>query len=132
MSLRFGLVIVASAALSIHVGVGVASALSAFHTPAWVAQCYVVGEEAQPALSYVRLSDGFFVSMDLGGPARTGFRPRDRGVHDIFAARRLLGFGRYWSFGRDYGCASRSAGLTCWNRVGHGWRLGRNGRYRIF
>ena len=109
-----------------------ASAFSAFHTPAWSVQCYVVGQEAPPVLICSRPRDGFSVSMDEEGRVERGFNPKDVGYHDYFAARRLLGFGRYWKFGARFGCVSRSTGLTCWNRAGHGWWLGRPRGYRLF
>jgi hypothetical protein len=109
-----------------------ASALSAFHTPGWSAQCYVVAEESPTFLTCSIPQSGFFVSMDKGGRPRTGFNALDKHHHDPFAARRLLGFDRYWAFGSLFGCVSRLDGLKCWNSAGHGWRLARSGTYRLF
>lgn len=109
-----------------------ATALSAFHSPGWAAQCYVVGEEHPPVFTCSRPKDGFFVRMSGRGRVETGYNAKDKGFHDPFAARRLLGFGRYWKFGQLFGCVSRSGGLKCWNRAGHGWWLGRPRGYRIF
>jgi hypothetical protein len=109
-----------------------ATALSAFHTPGWTVQCYVVGEEHPPVLSCSKPSDGFFLQMGAGGRVQTGINPKNRHFHDPFAARRLLGFGRYWKFGSGFGCLSRSSGLKCWNKAGHGWWLGRPRGYRTF
>jgi hypothetical protein len=109
-----------------------ASALSAFHTPEWSVQCYVVGEETPATLTCSIPQSGFFVSMNRGGRPRTGLNALDEHHHDPFAARRLLGFDRYWAFGSLFGCVSRSTGLTCWNSTGHGWRLARSGAYRLF
>lgn len=48
----------------------------------------------------------------------------------------LLSFGYRWSewqaLKREYTCLSQSNGLTCKNRSGHGWWLGRYKGYRIF
>jgi hypothetical protein len=125
-------VLASSAAVILATGAAQASALSAFHTPAWVAQCYVVGEEHPPVFTCSRPSDGFFVQMGAGGRVQTGTNRSDRGFHDPFAARRLLGFGQYWKFGSGFGCVSRSSGLKCWNRAGHGWWLGRPRGFRTF
>src|SRR5919198_3066081 len=70
-----------------------ATALSAFHTPGWAVQCYVVGEEHQPVLTCSRVRDGFFLQMDARGRVQTGTNPKDRSFHDQFAAKRVLGFG---------------------------------------
>jgi hypothetical protein len=109
-----------------------ASALSAFHTPGWSAQCYVVGEEAPPTLTCSLPRSGFSVSMQASGRSLTGSNPKDKNYHDVFAARRLLGFNRYWEFRPLFGCVSRSTALTCWNAAGHGWSLSRSGSYRLF
>jgi hypothetical protein len=109
-----------------------ATALSAFHTPGWPVQCYVVGEEHPPVLSCSRVRDGFLLQMDARGRVQTGTNPKDRGFHDPFAAKRLLGFGRYWKFGSLFGCVSRRSGLKCWNRAGHGWVLSRPHGWRTF
>src|SRR5438874_6423710 len=102
-----------------------ATALSAFHTPAWLIQCYVVGEEQPPTLICSRLADGRSLTMGVRSTATLGRNSGDIGRHDPFAARRELAFGRYWAFGSAFGCVSRSTGLKCWNEAGHGWWLGR-------
>ena len=125
------LVLAALGALAVA-GAARASALSAFHTPGWSVQCYVVGEEAPPTLTCSLPRSGFAVSMWASGRPRSGLDPKDRGHHDVFAARPLLGFGRYWAFEPLFGCVSRSTGLECWNAAGHGWWLDRSGGDRLF
>lgn len=48
----------------------------------------------------------------------------------------LLRFGYRWTEWQalklDYTCLSQRTGLTCKNRTGHGWWLGRFRGYRIF
>ena len=133
MARRLTQVLLASVATAVLAsGPADATALSAFHTPGWAAQCYVVGEEHPPALICSRPRDGFFVQMAASGRVQIGHNRKDRGFHDPFAARRLLGFGQYWRFGSALGCVSRSNGLKCWNRAGHGWWLGRPRGYRAF
>jgi hypothetical protein len=104
-----------------------ASAWAAFHTPAWAVQCWVAGQEAPPVLTCSMSRDGSHVSMSTGGRGQSGVDPTARNYRDPYAARRLLGFGRYWRFGSRFGCVSRTSGLTCWNKAGHGWTLGRRG-----
>jgi hypothetical protein len=108
-----------------------ATALSAFHTPAWTLQCDVVGEEHPPTFNCSMPRDGSFVEMGAHGRVRLGRNPKDKGLHDPYAARRLLGFGQYWKFGRLFGCVNRISGLKCWNQVGHGWLVER-GRVTVF
>jgi hypothetical protein len=43
-----------------------------------------------------------------------------------------LTVGETWSEGRSFHCRYRRTGLTCRNRSGHGWWLGRRSGYRIF
>jgi hypothetical protein len=111
------------------------SALSAFHTPGWAVQCYVVGEEAPPSLICSTPNDGFNIAMGATSRSRHSYSPQEKGYHDYFASRRTLGFGRSWSFGQapvPFKCTSRATGLTCANRAGHGWWLGRFRGYRTF
>jgi len=77
-------------------------------------------------------ADGFFLQMSAGGRVQTGSNSKDKGFHDPYAARRLLGFRRYWKFGYRFGCVGRSSGLECWNRAGHGWVVRRPRGYRTF
>jgi hypothetical protein len=109
-----------------------ATALSAFHTPAWAVQCYVVGEEAPPVLICSQPRDGSYVSMSGSGRVQRGVDARDKNYRDPFAARRLLGFDRYWKFRSRFGCASRARGLICRNRAGHGWDIRRRGTVTIY
>jgi len=108
------------------------SALSAFHTPQWFAQCYVVGEEGPPALTCSVTHSGLFVSMYAHTRTQTGVNPLDKNRHDPFAATRLLSSDRYWAFRHLFGCVSRYSGLKCWNAAGRGWWLRRSGSYRLF
>jgi hypothetical protein len=126
-------VLIAAGVLALALsGTASGSALSAFHTPQWFAQCYVVGEEGPPTLTCSVTHSGFFVSMHAHTRTQTGVNPRDKNRHDPFAATRLLGSDRYWAFGHLFGCVSRDSGLKCWNAAGHGWWLRRSGSYRRF
>ena len=88
-------------------------------------------------------NDGFTVEMSYNGRVR---RTTLKGVGMTpqyvrqSARQSLLNFGRDWAWFFDrngfgtlwYTCSSRSNGLTCTNRAGHGWWLGRFKGYRIF
>jgi len=106
------------------------SALSAFHTTGWDAECWVVAEESPPFLTcYTR--GGLTGSIGAAGRAALTKRSGEY-HHDPFAAHRLLGLDRYWKFGSQFGCVSRGTGLKCWNNSGHGWVLGPSGSYRVY
>ena len=74
-------------------------------------------------------NDGFWVVTSRRGTVRKGYADQ---LHAAFApVDRVLRFGRTWRLG-GFVCKSRKTGLTCRNRAGHGWRLGRFVGYRIF
>lgn len=113
-----------------------ASAFSAFHTPGWAAQCYVPApyERAlsQTVLVCVTPNDGFTISMGAHSRPRWHYDRKARGYRDYFSAQRLLRFGQYWAVRPYWYCASKTTGLTCWNKAGHGWWVGRHRGYRTF
>jgi hypothetical protein len=113
-----------------------ASALAAFHTPAWAAQCYVPFPHERPlsttGLVCTRPSDGFTVTMGARTRPRWEYDPSARGYRAAFAAARLLEFGRHWAVRPFWHCVSQRTGLTCWNRIGHGWWLGGRGGFKTF
>lgn len=123
----------------------------AFYTPGHAAVCqqwYLDGY-----LMCMTPNDGFTVFMyDTGTVPRTGdprLEPEMR--NPLYGPRTydkraggLLQFGYRWSSATagcenrpcvavpDFTCASARTGLTCKNRSGHGWWLGRYRGYRIF
>jgi hypothetical protein len=109
-----------------------ASASSAFHTPNWSVQCAVVAEESQPYLSCWFTASGHVVSMTTEGNPIALRDEQLMNRHDPFAAKRLLSFGRYWSYRDGFGCVSRKASLRCWNASGHGWWMERAGLIRRY
>lgn len=113
-----------------------ASALSAFHTPGWAAYCFVPFPHEAPlsatGLTCVTPNDGFTISMGPRDRPRYGYDRKARGSRDPFAATRLLRFGQHWAVRLYWHCVSRQTGLTCWNKAGHGWWLGRYRGYRVF
>lgn len=125
-----------AAALAVAVGglgdSAQASALSAFHTPGWHAQCFVTGEESPPTLTCWRTGDGLLFRMGASGRVVNEVDGDFKRYFDPFTATRRLGFGRYWTFASRFTCASKPDGLTCWNRSGRGFRLGRPWGWRIF
>jgi hypothetical protein len=107
----------------------VASAYAAFRTPGRAAYCGLSEGEPPPGLVCWTPNNGFEVGMRATGRAARGTNRLDRGLYQDLAP--VLGFGRTWS-GAGFRCASRRGGLTCTNRSGHGWWLGRYRGYRIF
>ncbi len=113
-----------------------ASALSAFHTAGWAAECYVPYPYEEPlwatGLVCVTPNDGFTITMGARGRPRWYYDREARGYRDYFAAQRLLRFGQYWAVRPYWFCASKATGLTCWNKAGHGWWLSRYRGFRTF
>ena len=125
-----------------------------FYTPAHAVVCaqwYLDGY-----LMCTTPNDGFTIFMYATGKVpRTGDGVLDSGMKNpLYGARglgqfdgrsgALLQFGYHWSASTagcgarpcvavpDFNCVSASTGLTCRNRSGHGWWLGRYRGYRIF
>ena len=74
-------------------------------------------------------NDGFNLRMSRRGKVFP--REYDKSLRGYKPpARRILTFGSKTTF-RGISCASRRSGLTCVNRDGHGWRIGRFVGYRI-
>jgi Family of unknown function (DUF6636) len=106
-----------------------AAAAAAFVTPTKAAYCGV--SEGEPPLQLIcwRPRDGLTLSMGRRGKAGKGIDRANRGYHE---PARLLPFGRTWRIYGYWRCASRPSGLTCTNRAGHGWWLGRRRGSRLF
>lgn len=71
---------------------------------------------------------------DWGNYFRLGQRGRARRIcvsDTALGSRRILGYGRTMRIGRGITCTSRTIGLTCRNRDGHGFFLSRE-RVRLF
>jgi hypothetical protein len=108
-----------------------ATAVAAFVTPGKAAYCGV--SEGEPPLTLIcwRPGDGITLDMTRWGHAhRRLYRP-NRGSYDA-APGRILSFGKIWRFPGYWKCVSRATGLTCTNRAGHGWWLGRVRGSRVF
>ena len=108
----------------------VASAAAAFRTPGRAAYCGLTEGEGPGALICWTPNDGFEIGMSPNGRPSHDYNRLDRRFYEDEAP--VLAFGRTWRFLGDYRCTSRRTGLTCRNRVGHGWRLGRYKGYRVF
>jgi hypothetical protein len=134
---------------------GMAAAYVHFRTPGKAAYCYVAAGEVNytrdPALVCFTPNDGFTVRMRSGGRVSKQYVPENKRNYTV--ALKVLGFGSsfwaldsgdntYTGYGTPpntervgkimYRCWSRSTGLTCENRVGHGWWLGRFHGYRTY
>jgi hypothetical protein len=120
--------IIAAVALGLTVP-ATATAVADFKTPRGAAYCGISHGEAPFHLICWTPNDGFTVYMGERGRARKMYHRPNRGLHD--AVGRTLRFGQRWATVGFY-CVSRGTGLTCTNRVGHGWWLGRYRGYRLF
>ena len=95
-----------------------------FKTPKGAVSCFYEG-----SIYCWRPNDGFTVQMTYRGyptkhysTANVGERPK---------GYPLLRYGKTFRVGK-LRCTSRRTGLTCKNRRGHGWWLGRYVGYRLF
>jgi hypothetical protein len=107
-----------------------ADAVSDFVTPRRAGYCAV--SEGEPPLHLVcwRPRDGLTFAMGQRGRATRRIAPDLRGYYDPSTGR-LLRFGQTWAIPRFWRCVSRPTGLTCTNRSGHGWWLGRRHGSRL-
>src|SRR5437867_3476997 len=115
---------------SLLVAAGTAAAVADFVTPRKAAYCGV--SEGEPPLHLICWqSDGLTLDMTRRGQSKRRLYAPNRGYHDP-APGRVLRIGQTWSFPAYWRCVSRSTGLTCTNRSGHGWWLGRLRGSRLF
>jgi len=103
---------------------GNAAAVADFVTPGKAAYCGISEGEAPLRLICWRPKDGLTLDMGRRGRAQGRVHAANRGYYDP-APGRVLRFGRSWTARLYWRCVSRSTGLTCTNRAGHGWWLGR-------
>lgn len=105
-----------------------AQAYAEFRTPGEAAYC---GRDdgRTAALVCWTPNDGFTVVMGVRGRPRKSYSGANRGYVENGAP--LLRFGQVWR-GGSFVCRSRSTGLRCVNRRGHGWWIGRYVGYRLF
>lgn len=121
-----------------------------FYTPAKAAYCTSAGDITGDNPNYVPWlycwtpNDGYTVELrDTRHRPAARYVPKNKRNYE--ASTRRLAFGQEWwlnragqeGTGRARGqilirCASRSDGLTCTNRHGHGFWLGRFRGYRLF
>jgi hypothetical protein len=125
------LVAVSVVAAAFLVWAGAASAVADFVTPRKAAYCGV--SEGEPPLRLIcwRPLDGLTLDMTRRGRVQRRLYSPNRGYYDP-ASGRVLRFGQTWTLPASWRCVSRSTGLTCTNRSGHGFWLGRLGGSRLF
>jgi hypothetical protein len=156
------LILIAAGAVSAFPSdAGSSHSIASFYTPGKAAYCKFhvplepIGASYPPPLECWTPNDGFTVSMTDGRVSKRYVSGNKwRFARSI---RRLTFRQNWWSstvglvvddFGNSYDdyregtgapkgiaiyrCSSRATGLTCRNRVGHGWWLGRYRGYRIF
>lgn len=108
-----------------------AAAVVDFVTPRRAAYCGTTHGEGAPYLICWTPNDGFTVSMSPRGRSSKSYDRSNRGHHDP-APGRVLRLGRSMTLAGGYRCTSRRTGLTCRNRAGRGWWLGRFTGYQLF
>jgi hypothetical protein len=108
-----------------------ATAVADFVTPGKAAYCGVSEGEPPLTLNCWRPRDGITLDMTRRGHPRWRVYSPNRGYYDP-APGRILSFGSRWRFPGYWTCVSRATGLTCTNRAGHGWWLGRVRGSRVF
>jgi hypothetical protein len=125
-----------------------ASAVTDFRTSDRQIYCGVAeAHEAPPSfqapLLCWRSTNGFTVALSASGRVRSHWNPRNRGVNQ-FAVRVLRVGQDWWSTkgysglgqgpgrGVVYRCFSRLGGLTCVNRAGRGFWLGRRTGFSLY
>jgi len=107
---------------------GVASAYASFRAPGATVYCEL-GEVKPVTLVCWRAKDGRSIGMLPTGRALVNPDTNTRGLRHDRAP--ILAFGKAWRSGA-YRCTSQPAGVTCRNRSGHGWSLGRFRGHRLF
>ena len=117
------LVAVSVVAAAFLVWAGAASAVADFVTPRKAAYCGV--SEGEPPLRLIcwRPLDGLTLDMTRRGRVQRRLDSPNRGYYDP-ASGRVLRFGQTWTLPASWRCVSRSTGLTCTNRSGHGLLAG--------
>jgi hypothetical protein len=135
-ALRAGLPLLLSGAAAFSAAPAASAALVHFRTPSGNIGCIGdatflrcdLARTSVPAPPRPRGCD-----LDYGSAFSMPPRGRARRVchgDTALGARSVLAYGRSRRIG-PFLCASRTAGLTCRNRAGHGWFLSR-GRIRLF
>ncbi len=106
----------------------VAAASAVFRLPGRTLYCEIV-QFKPTSLDCWRSTDGRNIGILLTGRAVVNPDTNNRGNHQDRAP--VLQFGQTWHR-FAYTCTSRRLGVTCKNRSGHGFWLGRYKGYRLF
>jgi hypothetical protein len=104
-------------------------AAAAFVTPRHTVDCGMSEGEGPASIACSRPRNGFLVWMRERGRVHASVDARLRGYWKRGSF--VLGFGETFRLA-GFRCVSRVTGLTCTNRDGHGWWLGREKGYRAF
>lgn len=123
--------------------------IASFYTPEKAAYCNLIADITgenyfTPFLLCWTPNDGFTATLRASGKPTTAYDKRNKWYYPPRSIRRLR-FGQSWWANADafegtgagrgdvlFRCQSRSSGLTCENRAGHGFWFGRFRGYRIF
>ena len=110
--------------LFVTLGASAEAAEAFFKTPGGAVYCVAEG-----SMYCWTPNDGFTVQMGYGR-ATKAYYGSNKGLYP--RGYTTLRFGQSRTFYGGIRCSSRHDGLTCRNRAGHGWWLGRWVGYRIF
>ena len=124
------LLVIGVLAAAVLVGASSASAVASFVTPARTVYCGLSEGEGPLRLICWRPYDGLTLDVGRFGRAQGRIYLPNRGFYQPVPGH-VLRYGETWRRPGYWRCASRSTGLTCTNRAGHGWWLGRR-RSRLF
>jgi hypothetical protein len=104
------------------------AAYPGFHTPRRTVYCRYA--QAPPlGLTCWRPRDGYTMSMHVTGRVVRGYVFANRKAYEDFAP--TLRYGKTWGGTEKIFCRSLQTGLTCKNKAGHGWVLGKVS-YKVF
>ena len=115
----------AAAVLSAIVAPSVSAAKApypGFHTPKRAIYCQYATFKPL-GLTCWRPRDGYTVAMHVTGRPISGYQYANRRSYED--ASPILRYGTKWGSYQVIGCRSTAAGLTCKNRRGHGWTIGK-------
>ena len=93
-----------------------------FHTPRRAIYCQYATFRPL-GLTCWRPRDGYTIAMHVTGRPIVGYEYTNR--HSYEDSSPVLRFGKAWGSYKVIGCKSAVAGLTCKNRAGHGWTIGK-------
>ena len=119
---RAGALVAVVCAALVPVASAAKPAYPGFHTPRRAVYCRFATSRPL-GLTCWRPRDGYTLAMHPYGRPIVGFQYANRHAYEDVSP--VLRYGRMWGSYKVIGCKSTAKGLTCKNRRGHGWTVGR-------